>query len=84
MKSIRTHPAARYQNAPEEGGGQITTFPFERWRYRYIETIGNNVVIEFVDQTMSGEYHLTIDPTEKNALLHTPARSAAAVSRLAW
>src|SRR5271168_3652602 len=62
-----------YQNTPEEGGGQITTFPFERWRYRYIEAVGNNVVIEFVDQTMSGEYHLTIDPTEKNALLHTPA-----------
>ena len=71
---IDSHPSGgSYQNSPEEGGGQITTFPFERWRYRYIEGIRNNIVIEFVDQTMSGEYHLTIDPTEKNALLHTPA-----------
>jgi hypothetical protein len=29
-------------------------------------------VFEFVDQTMSGEYHITIDPNEKNALAHTP------------
>ena len=61
-----------YQQSPEEGGGQITTFPFERWRYRYLQGVGTNIVIEFVDQTMSGEYHLTIDPTEKNALQHTP------------
>jgi len=62
-----------YQQSPEEGGGEITTFPFERWRYRYLEGINrSNVVIEFVDTTMSGEYHMTIDPTEKNALQHTP------------
>ena len=29
-------------------------------------------MFEFVDQTMSGEYHITIDPNEKNALAHTP------------
>jgi GWxTD domain-containing protein len=70
---IEAHPSGgSYQQSPEEGTEQITTFPFERWRYRYIENIGTNIVIEFVDQTMTGEYHITIDPTEKNALLHTP------------
>lgn len=62
-----------YQQTPEEGGGQITTFPFERWRYRYIESIGPNVVLEFTDPSMTGEFRLSIDPNEKNALLHTPA-----------
>src|SRR5215475_11793469 len=42
------------------------------WRYRYLEGIGNNVEIEFVDPSGSGEYHLTMDPSEKDALLHVP------------
>jgi len=30
------------------------------------------VLLEFVDPSMSGEYHMTIDPSEKDALLHVP------------
>jgi GWxTD domain-containing protein len=51
---------------------QMTTFPFERWRYRYIEGIGTNVELEFVDPTMTGEYHLTMNPCEKDAMAMTP------------
>ena len=29
-------------------------------------------MIEFVDTCMCGDYHMTIDPNEKDALLHTP------------
>jgi hypothetical protein len=58
----------------EEGGGETSTFPFETWRYRYLEGtgLGTNVEIEFVDTTMSGEYHMTMDPSEKDALLYVP------------
>jgi len=28
--------------------------------------------LEFVDPSGSGEYHLTMDPSEKDALLHVP------------
>ena len=56
----------------EEGGGETSTYPFEDWRYRYIEGIGNNIIIEFVDPTMSGEYHMTMDPSEKDALVYVP------------
>ena len=56
----------------EEGGGETSTFPFEDWRYRYIEGIGQEVIIEFVDTCMCGDYHMTIDRSEKDALLHTP------------
>jgi len=68
-----SHPSGgSYFRPPEEGGGETSTYPFEQWRYRYIDGIGNNIVLEFVDPTMTGEYHLTIDPGEKDALLHVP------------
>ena len=61
-----------YERPPEEGGGETSTFPFQQWRYRYIEGVGTNVIIEFVDPTMSGEFHMTMDPSEKDALLYVP------------
>lgn len=70
---VDSHPSGgTYLRPPEEGGGETSTFPFEQWRYRYIDGIGTNVILEFVDPTMTGEYHLTIDPGEKDALLHVP------------
>src|SRR6266853_403074 len=51
-----------YERPPEEGGGTTQVFPFEQWRYRYIEDIGGDIVIEFVDPTMTGEFHMTMDP----------------------
>ena len=70
---IESHPSGgTYNRTIEEGGGTTSTFPFEIWRYRYIEGIGNEVLLEFVDPSMSGEYRMTIDPSEKDALLHVP------------
>jgi GWxTD domain-containing protein len=67
------HPSGgTYERPPEEGGGSTTTFPFEDWRYRYIEGIGNDVKVEFVDTTMTGEYRMTMDPSEKDALTYVP------------
>ena len=66
---IESHPSGgRYEKPAAEGGGTTSTFPFEQWRYRYIEGVGNNVIIEFVDPTMTGEYRMTMDPAEKDAL----------------
>jgi GWxTD domain-containing protein len=42
--------------------------PSQVWRYRYIKGVGADVVIEFVDPTGSGEFHMTMDPSEKDAL----------------
>src|SRR5215831_16748224 len=68
-----SHPSGgSYERPPEEGGGTTSTFPFEQWRYRYIEGIGTDIIIEFVDPTMSGEYRMTMDPSEKDALLYVP------------
>jgi GWxTD domain-containing protein len=68
-----THPSGgTYERPSEEGGGTTSTFPFEQWRYRYIEGVGSDIIIEFVDPTMSGEYRMTMDPSEKDALLYVP------------
>src|SRR5262249_21281807 len=70
---IESHPSGGTYDRPiEEGGGTTSTYPFEIWRYRYIEGMGNEISLQFVDTSMSGEYHLTIDPGEKDALLHVP------------
>jgi GWxTD domain-containing protein len=70
---IESHPSGGIYDRPmEEGGGETSTYPFETWRYRYLEGIGTNIILEFVDPTMTGEYHLTMDPGEKDALLHVP------------
>ena len=70
---IEDHPSGgTYQRPIEEGGGTTSTFPFQKWRYRYIDGIGNDVMIEFVDTTMTGEFRMTMDPSEKDALLYVP------------
>jgi GWxTD domain-containing protein len=70
---IESHPTGgTYERPEEEGGGETSTFPFEQWTYRHMDGIGENVMLEFVDTTMTGEYHLTSDPGEKDALAHVP------------
>jgi GWxTD domain-containing protein len=70
---VQSNPSGgSYQRPSSEGGGETSTYPFEDWRYRYLEGIGENVELEFVDPTMTGEYKLTTDPSEKDALLYVP------------
>jgi len=71
--SIDSHPSGgAYQRPIEEGGGETSTFPFEQWHYRYLEGIGENIDLEFVDTCQCGDYHYTIDRSEKDALLRVP------------
>jgi GWxTD domain-containing protein len=71
--SIESHPSGgTYERPIEEGGGETETYPFEVWNYRHLDGIGDNVNIEFVDSCMCGDYHMTINRAEKDALLHVP------------
>lgn len=68
-----THPSGGSYDRPIwEGGGSTSTYPFEIWWYRYLEGVGSDVEIEFVDPTGSGEYRIARNPNEKDALLYTP------------
>jgi GWxTD domain-containing protein len=80
---IESHPSGgMYERLPEEGGGSTSTFPFERWRYRYLEGVGTNVILEFVDTTGTGEYRLTMDPSEKDALTMIPGAGLSQMEQL--
>jgi GWxTD domain-containing protein len=71
--SIDSHPSGgSYQRPMDEGGGETSTFPFETWHYRYLEGVGDNIDLEFVDTCQCGDYHFTIDRGEKDALQHVP------------
>ena len=65
---------------PPRGGGTTSIFPFEKWRYKYIEDVGTDVVLEFVDPSMSAEYRMTTDPAEKDALRFIPIVNRAPVA----
>jgi GWxTD domain-containing protein len=70
---IESHPSGGSYDRPSyEGGGNTTTYPFETWWYRYIEGIGSDVEIEFVDPSGSGEYRIARSPDEKDAMLYVP------------
>ncbi len=70
---IESHPSGgTYERPIEEGGGETSTYPFEDWRYRHIDGIGEQVVIEFVDDCMCGAYEMTMDRSKKDALLMVP------------
>ncbi|HEX5234544.1 MAG TPA: GWxTD domain-containing protein [Silvibacterium sp.] len=70
---IESHDGGGMYTRPiEEGGGETSTYPFEIWHYRYLEGIGENIDIEFVDTCQCGDFHMTMDRGEKDALSHTP------------
>ncbi len=70
---VTSHPSGgMYDRTMQEGGGSTSTYPFEDWRYRYLEGVGENVELEFVDDCMCGNYKLAQSPNDKDALLHTP------------
>ncbi|MBI2682641.1 MAG: GWxTD domain-containing protein [Acidobacteriales bacterium] len=73
--TIDSHPSGgSYQRPIEEGGGETSTYPFEVWRYRYLEgeNLGQEVEIEFVDKCFCGSYQMTFDRSDKDALLFVP------------
>ena len=37
-------------------------FPWEQWKYRFIEGVGRNVIIEFDDTAKTGDFRMTTDP----------------------
>ncbi len=74
-RPTRSNPilrAARISGPSKRAAASTSTYPFEKWRYRWMEGVGTDIQIEFVDPTMTGEYRMTMDPSEKDALLYVP------------
>ncbi len=72
--NILSRPTGGFHVRPiEEGGGTTTVYPYEKWTYHYIEGIGPNVDLEFVDPTESGEYKLAVYEWEKDSSMFHPS-----------
>jgi GWxTD domain-containing protein len=70
---LESHPTGgAYMRPYNEGGGQTSTYPFEKWWYRHIDGVGDDIEIEFVDKSLSGDYRMAILPEEKDALINVP------------
>jgi len=70
---VDSHPGGgTYQRTPEEGGGVTTAYPYEDWRYHHMEGVGEEITLEFVDPNLSSEFHLTMDPCEKDSQAKIP------------
>ena len=70
---LESHPTGgTYDRTIYEGGGTTSTYPFEKWWYRHIDGVGDDIEIEFVDKSMSGEYRMAMMPDEKDALMNVP------------
>jgi GWxTD domain-containing protein len=63
---IESHPrGGSYKRQSDESGGTTDTFPFEKWRYRHIYGVGDDIEVEFVDPSGTGEYRMATSPDEK-------------------
>lgn len=69
---IEDHPSGGFYYRPaHEGGGATSTYPFQIWTYNHIQGVGDQIEVEFVDPSWSGEYRMALEPWEKDALLHS-------------
>jgi GWxTD domain-containing protein len=81
--SIESHTAGEMWDRPEDqGGGTTQTYAYEDWTYHYIEGIGENVELEFIDPSGTGEFYFTTDPSQKDAFLHTPGAGLTTAEQL--
>lgn len=72
----------QYLRPHYEGGGRTTTYPFEIWRYRYIAGVGQDLELEFVDRSWTGEYKLAMNSWEKDLLLNVDGEGLTTAERL--
>ncbi len=71
--TVESHEGGEtYIRPTYEGGGTTSVYPFEVWRYQYIEGVGPDVEIEFVDKVGGGLYEMARDEHDKDALFYTP------------
>ncbi len=64
---IESHPAGQVQERTREGE-DLSAYPIEVWSYRYLEGIGEDVVLEFADKCWCGEYSMGATPTTEKGM----------------
>ena len=70
--SVDAHPVGSSDaRTTEEGHGFADGYPFELWNYKYLEGVGANVQLAFLDSSSSGEYRLAPNDPPKHGLFET-------------
>jgi GWxTD domain-containing protein len=68
-----SYPAgSQYNRLSYEGGGSTTVYAFERWWYRHLDGVGDDIELEFVDKSGTGDYKISFSPEDKDALATVP------------
>lgn len=62
-------------------GGPAATYPYESWRYRYIDGVGSNVDLPFIDPAHTGEFRIAEDRLRNEVPPGWPGGLAAALFR---
>jgi GWxTD domain-containing protein len=77
---IESFPRGVCPDSGSDGSGKnescSESLPLERWQYRYMEGVGPNVSLEFVDADGTGNYQLRFPPDQKDDLVLVPIRDS--------
>jgi GWxTD domain-containing protein len=68
---IESYPAGRTQDKSTESKDALP-YPLETWSYRYIQGVGIDIVINFVDPCGCGDYQMKMPPEMRDALFAPP------------
>ena len=66
---IESHASGEPTGRLPEEGSETTGYAWEKWHYKYLEGVGEDVDLEFVDVGGSEDYRLSMSPQERNFLL---------------
>lgn len=69
---VELHASGAPSGNPFEGGPPAVEYPYEVWRYRYLEGLGENIELKFVDASGLGDYRLTMPPENKDQIFFAP------------
>ena len=81
---IESHPSGgTYERPMKKAAAPPPPIPFEQWRYRYIEGIGNQHQHRIRrSRPCRANIHMTMDPSEKDALLYVPGAGLTMIEQM--
>ncbi len=70
--SIESHRLGEKAGRSPGEGNETVQYSWETWHYNRIESVGENIELDFVDQSGSGDYRLDIPAKERDELIFAP------------
>jgi GWxTD domain-containing protein len=80
--SIESHRSGERTGRPPEEGNETVQYSWEAWHYKHIEGVRENLELDFVDPSGSGDYRLTGPADERDELIFAPRYNLGRIPRL--